>query len=104
MDAIDLNSERDDDDDDWDTDINGLGTPKDVRDYDTQRDPTLAENVGVPALLRRSSKISKKTSDNRCLVIGVFAARPTRVPAGEEREHEELVVKLEKFGVGLFAN
>ena len=34
-------------------------------------------------------KISKVTSDNRCLLIGVYAARPT-VPAGERREHEVL--------------
>ena len=46
-------------------------------------------------------KISKETSDNRCLLIGVYAARPT-VPAGEGREHEELVVKLEGFEVKLF--
>lgn len=46
-------------------------------------------------------KISKVTSDNRCLLIGVYAARPT-VPAGEEREHEELAVKFEGFEVKLF--
>jgi uncharacterized protein len=46
-------------------------------------------------------KISKVTSDNRCLLIGVYAARPT-VPAGEGREHEELAVKLEGFEVKLF--
>ena len=46
-------------------------------------------------------KISKETSDNRCLLIGVYAARPT-VPEGEGREHEELVVKLEGFEVKLF--
>jgi len=43
-------------------------------------------------------KISK---DNRCLLIGVYAARPT-VPAGEGRENEELAVKLEGFQVKLF--
>jgi uncharacterized protein len=44
------------------------------------------------------------TSDsekNRSLLIGVYAARP-RVPAGEGRENEELVVKLEEFEVKLF--
>jgi len=48
-------------------------------------------------------KISKVTSDNRCLLIGVYAARPT-VPAGEGREHEELAVKFEGFEVKLFDN
>ena len=43
----------------------------------------------------------QKISDDRCLLIGVYAARPT-VPAGEGREHEELVVKLEGFEVKLF--
>jgi len=46
-------------------------------------------------------KISKETSDNRRLLVGVYAARPT-VPAGEGREHEELVVELEGFEVKLF--
>jgi hypothetical protein len=46
-------------------------------------------------------KISKVTSDNRCLFVGVYAARPT-VPAGEGGEHEELAVKLEGFEVKLF--
>ena len=46
-------------------------------------------------------KTSKETSDNRCLLIGVYAGRPT-VPSGEGREHEELVVKFEGFGVKLF--
>ena len=46
-------------------------------------------------------KISKETSDNRCLLIGVYAARPT-VPTGEGREHEELAVNLEGFEVKLF--
>ena len=46
-------------------------------------------------------KISKEKSDDRCLLVGVYAARPT-VPAGEGREHEELVVKLERFEVKLF--
>ena len=46
-------------------------------------------------------KISKTTSDDRCLLIGVYAARPT-VPAGEGRDHEELAVKLEGFEVKLF--
>jgi regulation of enolase protein 1 (concanavalin A-like superfamily) len=48
-----------------------------------------------------NQKISKETSDNRCLLIGVYAARPV-VPAGEGREHEELVVKFERFEVKLF--
>jgi regulation of enolase protein 1 (concanavalin A-like superfamily) len=48
-----------------------------------------------------NQKISKATSDNRSLFIGVYAARPT-VPAGEGREHEELAVKLEGFEVRLF--
>ena len=43
----------------------------------------------------------KATSDNRSLLVGVYAARPT-VPAGEGREHEELEVKLEGFQVNLF--
>jgi regulation of enolase protein 1 (concanavalin A-like superfamily) len=43
----------------------------------------------------------KVTSDNRHLLIGVYAARPT-VPSGEGREHEELAVKLEGFEVKLF--
>ena len=46
-------------------------------------------------------KISKVMLDNRHLLIGVYAARPT-VPAGEGREHEELAVKLEGFEVKLF--
>jgi regulation of enolase protein 1 (concanavalin A-like superfamily) len=46
-------------------------------------------------------KISNETSDNRCLLIGVYAARPT-VPAGEGRELEELAVKLDGFEVKLF--
>ena len=44
---------------------------------------------------------SNVTSDNRRLLIGVYAARPT-VPAGEGRENEELAVKLEGFEVKLF--
>ena len=48
-----------------------------------------------------NQKIAKKTSDNRCLLVGVYAARPT-VPVGEGREHEELVVKYERFEVKLF--
>ena len=47
-------------------------------------------------------KISKETSDNRCLLIKVYAARLT-VP-GEGREQEELVVKLEIFEVRFFDN
>ena len=49
----------------------------------------------------QDQKISNETSDNRHLIIGVFAGRPT-VPAGEGREHEELAVKLEGFEVKLF--
>ena len=49
----------------------------------------------------QDQKILEETSDNRCLLVGVYAARPT-VPAGEGREHEELVVKLEGFEVKLF--
>ena len=48
-----------------------------------------------------NQKSSKRTSDNRRLLIGVYAARPT-VPAGEGKEHEELVVKFERFEVKLF--
>ena len=48
----------------------------------------------------RNQKISKET-DKRCLLIGLYAARPT-VPSGEGREHEELVVKFERFEVKLF--
>jgi uncharacterized protein len=48
-----------------------------------------------------NQKISKETPDNRCLLVGVYAARPA-VPAGEGREHEELVVKFERFEVKLF--
>ena len=43
MDASDLNFRRDVDDD-RDTNVNGWGSPKDVKDCDTQ---SLAENVGV---------------------------------------------------------
>ena len=46
-------------------------------------------------------KISKEIPDNRCLLIGVYAGRPT-VPAGEGREQEELAVKFEGFEVKLF--
>lgn len=44
----------DDDDDDQDTNDNGWGSPKDVRDCDAPRDPILAENVGVLILLLHS--------------------------------------------------
>ena len=44
----------DDDDDDQDTNVNGWGSPKDVRDCDAPSDPTLAENVGVLILLLHS--------------------------------------------------
>jgi regulation of enolase protein 1 (concanavalin A-like superfamily) len=46
-------------------------------------------------------KDSKEMPDNRCLLVGVYAGRPT-IPAGEGREHEELVVKFERFEVKLF--
>ena len=52
-------------------------------------------------------KKKKKTStddyddDDRCLLIGIYAARPI-VPAGEERKEEELAVNLEGFEVKLF--
>ena len=46
-------------------------------------------------------KISKETSDNRCL-IGFYAVQLS-VP-GEGREQEELVVKLEDFEGKLFDN
>lgn len=46
-------------------------------------------------------KTTADSEKNRSLLIGVFAARP-RVPAGEGRENEELVVKLEEFEVKLF--
>ena len=59
IDARGLNSREedddDDDDDDLDTNVNGWGTPEDVRDCDGQSDPTLAENVGVSTLLPCSS-------------------------------------------------
>ena len=48
MDALDSQRDGDDDDDDdCDYIINGRGSPKEVGDCDAQRDPTLAENVGV---------------------------------------------------------
>ena len=46
-------------------------------------------------------KVTPDSEKNRSLLIGVYAARP-RVPAGEGRENEELVVKLEEFEVKLF--
>lgn len=45
--------------------------------------------------------LKAKPEENRRLLIGVYAARPT-VPEGEGRENEELVVKLEGFEVKLF--
>jgi len=44
---------------------------------------------------------SKVNPEENRLLIGVYAARP-KVPEGEGREHEELVVKLEGFEVKLF--
>ena len=52
MDPSDLHSRRDGD---WDTNTNGCGSPNDVKDCDAQRDPTLAESVGVLTLFPRSS-------------------------------------------------
>jgi regulation of enolase protein 1 (concanavalin A-like superfamily) len=46
-------------------------------------------------------KTTPDSEKNRSLVIGVYAARP-RVPAGEGKENEELVVKFEEFEVKLF--
>ena len=46
-------------------------------------------------------KVTPDSEKNRSVLIGVYAARP-RVPAGEGRENEELVVKLEDFEVKLF--
>jgi len=46
-------------------------------------------------------KVTADSEKNRSLLIGVFAGRP-RVPAGEGRENEELVVKIEEFEVTLF--
>ena len=50
---------------------------------------------------QENSKVTLDSEDNRRLLIGVYAARPT-VPAGEGREEEELVVTLERFQVKLF--
>ena len=51
MDAMDLNSRRDDDDDDddddQDTNVNDWGNPVDVRGSGAQKVATLAENVQV---------------------------------------------------------
>lgn len=44
---------------------------------------------------------SAAPEDNRTLLIGVYAARPT-VPEGAGKENEELEVKLEGFEVTLF--
>ena len=52
-------------------------------------------------LEQENSKATSGSEDNRRLFIGVYAARPT-VPAGEGKENEELVVKLEGFEVKLF--
>ena len=45
--------------------------------------------------------VTPESEKNRFLFVGVYAARP-RVPAGEGRENEELIVKLEDFEVKLF--
>jgi hypothetical protein len=65
------------------------------------------EKMGVRQInwwFKHDAQDKKPTADsekNRSLLIGVFAARP-RVPAGEGRENDELVVKLEDFEVKLF--
>lgn len=46
-------------------------------------------------------KVTTDSEKNRCLLIGVYAARP-KIPEGQGREHEELVVKLDGFEVKLF--
>ena len=56
MDAIGLNSRRDDDDLVTTGNVNRWGTsPKDVRDCNAQRGPSLAENVGILICLHASS-------------------------------------------------
>jgi regulation of enolase protein 1 (concanavalin A-like superfamily) len=45
--------------------------------------------------------LASELEDNRHILVGVYAARPT-VPAGEGRENEELVVNFEGFEVKLF--
>ena len=67
MDAIDLNSGRDegddDDDDDRDTNINasGWGSPEDIKDCDAQRVPTLPENVGILILLLHINSLTRNS-------------------------------------------
>ena len=48
-----------------------------------------------------NEKISKEASDNRFILIGVYAARPT-VPTGKGRENEALIAILEGLEVKLF--
>ena len=70
-------------------------------------DKKTGEKMGVRQInwwYRHDILDQKATADsekNRTLFIGVFGARP-RVPAGEGKENEELVVKLEDFEVKLF--
>jgi len=49
----------------------------------------------------RNDILDKKEEENKRLLIGVYAARPT-IPEGEGKEHEELVVNFEGFEVKLF--
>jgi len=44
---------------------------------------------------------NKEAVSPRCLLVGVYGARPT-VPHGEGRENEDLVVNLDEFEVTLF--
>jgi hypothetical protein len=78
----------------------GIGTGERRREADSSV-RRLGERRKLGRLLGGShdildQKISKEMSDNRCLLIGVCVGRPT-VPAREEREHEELVVKPEGY-------
>jgi len=52
-------------------------------------------------ILDQENSKPEDPEESRCLLIGVYAARP-QVPEGEGREHEELVVNLEGFEVKLF--
>ena len=48
-----------------------------------------------------AQNIDKETVSPRCLLVGVYGARPT-VPDGDGREKEDLVVHLDDFEVTLF--
>ena len=64
--------------------------------------PAKDSNTGWPLNKQHLfSSVSTTQNLTPLLIIGVYAARPT-VPAGEGREHEELVVKYERFEVKLF--